>query len=92
MKQGKLKGNRFSEHPYTLYSLRTTFIEDALMRGVPIIKVAQMAGHDLQQTQRHYSRLDLRKRGREITVPAIGKKQMEGEVVNLFAQDEEVSK
>ena len=92
MKQGKLKGNRFSEHPYTLYSLRTTFIEDALMRGVPVIEVAQMAGHDIQQTQRHYARLDLRKRGREITMPAIGKKQMEGEVVNLFAQDEDESK
>ena len=87
-KEGKLKGNRFTDHNYTLYSLRTTFIQDALMRGVPVIEVAQMAGHDIVQTQRFYTRLDLRKRGRELTLPEMGKRLGEGEPVDLFGEDE----
>ena len=72
--QPKLKGHRHSPHPYTLYSLRSTFIEDHLLKGTPIIEVARMAGHNVSETQRSYERLDLRKKGFEITSPNFGNK------------------
>ena len=70
---GKLSGHRYSPHPYTLYSLRSTFIEDHLLKGTPVVEVARMAGHSIVETQRSYERLDLRKKGFEITAPEFGK-------------------
>ena len=86
----QLSGHRFSPHPYTLYSLRSTFIEDHLLKGTPVIEVAQMAGHSIVETQRSYARLNLRQKGREIATPEFGKKQRSGGVVkDLFEEDEE---
>ena len=59
----QLNGHRFSPHPYTIYSMRSTFIEDQLMKGTPVIEVAEMAGHDVRETQRTYARLNLRRKG-----------------------------
>ena len=84
----KLEGHRFSEHPYTMYSLRSTFIEDHLLKGTPVMEVAEMAGHSVVETQKTYARLNLRKKGREITMPKLGRRIVsDGEVVNLFADD-----
>lgn len=82
----QLNGHRFSPHPYTIYSLRSTFIEDHLLKGTPVIEVAEMAGHSVIETQKTYARLNLRKKGREITLPELGKKiKGEGKTVDLFA-------
>ncbi|AII46178.1 hypothetical protein KR49_06905 [Synechococcus sp. KORDI-49] len=83
----KLTGHRFSPHPYTLYSLRSTFIEDQLMKGTPVMEVAEMAGHDIRETQRTYARLNLRRKGRELTMPELGKKRIERSKVDLFEDD-----
>ena len=81
----KLKGHRFSPHPYTVYSLRSSFAEDHLLKGTPVLEVAEMMGHSVVETQKTYARLNLRKKGREITMPEFGKKiRGEGEVVDLF--------
>ena len=72
----KLTGHRFSPHPYTLYSMRSTFIEDHLLKGTPVMEVAEMAGHDVRETQKSYARLNLRKKGAQITMPNIGKKKI----------------
>ena len=72
--QHKLKGHRHSPHPYCLYSLRATYIENLLMKGVPVVVVARLAGHNIQETQRSYERLDMRKSGFEITSPEFGSK------------------
>ena len=85
----KLNGHRFSPHPYTLYSMRSTFIEDHLLKGTPVIEVAEMAGHDVRETQRTYARLNLRKKGTQITLPELGKKPNGGEVVDLFREEKE---
>ena len=83
--EGKLSGHRFSDHPYTLYSLRSTFIEDALLRGVPVMEVAEMAGHDIRETQKSYARLNLRKKGRDITMPKLGdRKTKSNDTEQLF--------
>ena len=83
----QLIGHRFSPHPYTIYSMRSTFIEDQLMKGTPVMEVAEMAGHDVRETQRTYARLNLRRKGTELTLPEIGKKRLESKLVNLFADD-----
>ena len=81
----KLKGHRFSPHPYTVYSLRSSFAEDHLLKGTPVLEVAEMMGHSVIETQKTYVRLNLRKKGREITMPEFGKRiRGDGEVVDLF--------
>jgi len=82
--QDKLRGHRFSKHPYTLYSLRSTFIEEHLMKGTDIFLLARMAGHDVKELQRSYERMDIRFRAQEITSIEYGKKKEEPENVNLF--------
>ena len=80
----KLDGHRYSPHPYTIYSLRSTFIEDQLMKGTPVMEVAEMAGHDVRETQKTYARLNLRRKGRELTMPELGKRKIERTKVDLF--------
>ena len=84
----KLKGHRFSPHPYTVYSMRSTFIEDHLLKGTPVIEVAEMAGHSIVETQRTYARLNLRKRAREITLPKLGNSKQLDKPIDLFDDDD----
>ena len=73
--RGKLSGHRFSQHQYTLYSMRATFIEDHLLKGTPVMEVAEMAGHSVVETQKSYARLNLRLKGQQIASPTYGKKK-----------------
>ena len=85
-----LKGHRFSPHDYTLYSLRSTFIEHHLLRGTDLFLVARMAGHDVKELMRSYERLDIRQRAKEITSIDFGKKRdVEHEVDLLESHEEE---
>lgn len=82
---GQLKGHRHSPHPYTQYSMRSSFIEDHLLKGTSVVEVARMAGHNIVETQRSYERLDLRKRGGELTKPKFGTKKIgQRKVEQLF--------
>ena len=63
----KLKGHIFSDENYTLYSLRSTFIEDNLIQGKDVFLIAKAAGHDVKTLMKHYERIDPRKRSREMT-------------------------
>ena len=83
----QLTGHRFSPHPYTLYSMRSTFIEDQLMKGMPVMEVAEMAGHDVRETQRTYARLNSRRKGTELTLPEMGKKRAESKPIDLFNEE-----
>tara|TARA_X000000950_G_scaffold203346_1_gene244682 strand:- start:1220 stop:1429 length:210 start_codon:yes stop_codon:yes gene_type:complete len=67
--------------------MRSTFIEDQLMKGTPVIEVAEMAGHDVRETQRTYARLNLRRKGTELTLPDMGRKRLESKPVDLFTED-----
>ena len=46
--EGKLLGHKFSDHRYTLYSMRATFIEDHLIKGTDIFLLARITGHDVK--------------------------------------------
>ena len=85
--ESKLIGHRYSPHPYTIYSMRSTFIEDHLLKGTPVYKVAEMAGHSVMETQKTYARLNLRKKGGELTMPTLGKRERTGEKKDLFNKD-----
>ena len=85
--ESKLTGHRYSPHPYTIYSMRSTFIEDHLLKGTPVYEVAEMAGHSVMETQKTYARLNLRKKGRELTMPTLGKRERTGEKKDLFNKD-----
>ena len=71
---GKLKGQLFSDEPYTIYSMRSTFIEDSLLAGKDILLIAKAAGHDVKTLMKHYERIDPRKRSREMTSFEMGAK------------------
>jgi integrase len=73
--EDKLKGHRFSPHPYTIYSLRSTFIENHLLKGTDLFLLARMAGHDVKELMKSYERLDIRQRAKEITAIQFGKKR-----------------
>ena len=85
--ESKLTGHRYSPHPYTIYSMRSTFIEDHLLKGTPVYEVAEMAGHSVMETQKTYARLNLQKKGRELTMPTLGKRERTGEKKDLFNKD-----
>ena len=85
----KLKGHRFSNHPYTLYSLRATFIEDHLLRGTDVFLLARIAGHDVKELMKSYERLDIRERAKDIYSIDFGKKKEEEFVVDLLEPEDE---
>ena len=65
--EGKLVGHKFSEKPYTLYSMRSSFIEDHLIKGTDIFLLARIAGHDVNTLMQSYERMDIRRKAQEIT-------------------------
>ena len=82
--RGELKGHKFSDKRYTLYSMRSTFIEDHLIKGTDIFLLARIAGHDIKTLMESYERMDIRKRAEEITKIEYGKKKSEHDVINLL--------
>ena len=80
----QLKGHKFSKKPYTLYSLRSTFIEDHLVKGTDIFLLSRIAGHDVKILQCHYERMDIRMRSREITQIEFGKTKDKPSLINHF--------
>ena len=60
----KLKGHVFSDEPYTIYLMRSTFIEDSLLARKDIFLIAKAAGHYVKTLMKHYERIDPRKRSR----------------------------
>ena len=84
MERGELKGHKFSDKRYTLYSMRSTFIEDHLIKGTDIFLLARIAGHDIRTLMESYERMDIRKRAEEITKIEYGKKKSEHNVINLL--------
>ena len=78
------QGPQVLKKPYTLYSLRSTFIEDHLVKGTDIFLLSRIAGHDVKILQRHYERMDIRLRSREITQIEFGKTRDESLLINHF--------
>jgi len=83
--EGKLKGHKFSDRKYTLYSMRSTFIEDHLIKRTDLYLLARVSGHSVTTLMESYERLDIRQRAQELTAIEFGKKKTpEPQVINLF--------
>ena len=81
----KLGMNRFSERDYTLYSLRSTFIEDCIAEGLDVYLVARLCGNSVEIIQRYYDRSDILKRSDEIQYINLGRrKPIEPEEIDVL--------
>jgi len=73
----KLEGNRYSDKPYTIYSLRTTFIENCILDGIDIYTVATLCGNSVKTIQRHYDRHDVLTKAADIQQIERGRKRVD---------------
>jgi hypothetical protein len=60
------EGNRFSDRLYTIYSLRSTFIENCILDGIDIYTVATLCGNSVKIIQKYYDRHDVLKKADSI--------------------------
>ena len=84
MSSGKLKGHKFSDRPYTLYSMRSTFIENHIIRGTDAYLLARICGNSVATIMQTYERIDIRKRTKELTDIEFGSKKGNPETISLF--------
>jgi hypothetical protein len=80
----ELRGHKFSSKPYTIYSMRSTYIEDSLLKGTDIFLLSRTTGHSVDMLKKHYERLDVRERAEELTSIDYGKKKRQTKRVSLF--------
>ena len=80
----KLRGNKFTDENYTVYSMRSTFVTDKLISGLDIFLLSRITGHDVKILMRHYERMDIRRRSEEITKIEYGRRRNENIKVKLF--------
>ena len=69
--------------------MRSTFIEDHLIKGTDIYLVARIAGHDVKTLMESYERMDIRQRSREITRIEFGKKKEQSDEISLLELEPE---
>ena len=84
MSQGKLTGHKFSDRPYTLYSMRSTFIENHILRGTDAYLLARICGNSVATIMQTYERIDIRRRTKELTDIEFGSKRQNLETIQLF--------
>ena len=75
MRNLELQGHWASDKPYTLYSLRSSFVDDKLMQDTPIAVLSMMTGHDPKILMKHYSRIDELRKSKDLTKLPIGRKK-----------------
>ena len=66
-----LEGSKTGK-PYTVYSLRSSYITNQINEGKDVYLIKKITGHSLEILQRHYDRSDLRKRRGEATARTYG--------------------
>ena len=81
---GLLNGHKFSERPYTIYSMRSTFIENGLINKMDIFLLSRVCGHSVDMLQRHYERIDVKERAEEITKINYGETKKQIKKIDLF--------
>ena len=84
LSEGKLKGHKFSDRPYTLYSMRSTFIENHILRGTDAYLLARICGNSVATIMQTYERIDIRRRTKELTDIEFGSKKGNPETISLF--------
>ena len=73
-----------NNHPYTLYSMRSTFIKNNILRGTGAYLLARICGNSVTKIIQTYERIDIRKRTKELTDIEFGSKKGNPETISLF--------
>ena len=77
-----LNGSK-SNKPYTLYSLRSSYITNQIDEGKDVYLIKKITGHSIEVLNRHYDKSDLRKRRSEATSRTYGVSREKSKKVDL---------
>ena len=77
-----LNGSK-SNKPYTLYSLRSSYITNQIDEGKDVYLIKKITGHSIEVLNRHYDKSDLRKRRSEATARTYSKKAAAKNIIDL---------
>ena len=77
-----LNGSK-SNKPYTLYSLRSSYITNQIDEGKDVYLIKKITGHSIEVLNRHYDKSDLRKRRSEATARTYGVSREKSKKVDL---------
>ena len=81
-----LEGSKTGK-PYTVYSLRSSYITNQINEGKDVYLIKKITGHSLEILQRHYDRSDLRKRRGEATARTYGATRKQNKAIDLSKLD-----
>ena len=73
--------------PYTVYSLRSSYITNQINEGKDVYLIKKITGHSLEVLNRHYDRSDLRKRRGEATARTYGATRKKPKSIDLDKLD-----
>ena len=73
---------------YTLYSLRSSYINNQINEGKDIYLFKKIIGHSLEVLQRHYDKSDVKKRKAEANARTIAKEKAKKNAWNLDNVDQ----
>ena len=73
--------------PYTLYSLRSSYITNQINEGKDVYLIKKITGHSLEVLNRHYDRSELRKRRGEATSRTYGATRKKSKAIDLSKLD-----
>jgi len=80
----ELKGPQLSEHPYTIYSCRSSRAQELMDLGVDVYLAATQLGHSVAVLEKIYARLPQRKRAtKEAAVIHFGKQRSNSKIVAI---------
>ena len=86
MSSGKLKWQKFSERPYSLYYIRSIFIENHILRGTDAYLLTRICGNSVATIMQTYERIDRRRRTKDLTDIDFGSEKGNPETISLFDQ------
>ena len=82
--KGQLRGATMSEHPYTIYSLRSSRAQELMDKGVDVYLAATQLGHSVAMLEKVYARLPQRRRATEEAAHVeFGKRKSSSQMVSL---------
>tara|TARA_B100000965_G_C19529780_1_gene730563 strand:- start:1022 stop:1285 length:264 start_codon:yes stop_codon:yes gene_type:complete len=81
---GLLKGHEFSKRNYTIYSIRSTFIENRLSNKMDILLLSRVCGYSVDILERHYERIQGKSIPKEINNINYGEKKKQINKIDLF--------
>ena len=76
-----------SGKPYTVYSLRSSYITNQINEGKDVYLIKKITGHSIEVLNRHYDRSDLIKRRGEATSRTYGVSQSPSKKIDLGKLD-----